>query len=263
MKHARKWSLAMAAGMLLALLVLYGPVATWLQSRQSWINPKSHEDAIYLVCGARAQDRRITALTNWLESKSKVEAIASPISAFSSPTLLIGNDPQKSLWCRKHQTNHTKTEWAVEKLTTNCEQSTVDDSHLSPPQSTLPLSHPPLSTVHSPQSTLPPPTISIVPGTFTNTDGEMAALATYLHEHPEIGSIALVTSRFHARRSLQRFRTHVGTQIAVGLIPGVKYWENRAPWIVLGELLKMLRDRLHLSQILTRPVDYTSSRVEA
>jgi hypothetical protein len=210
MKHIRR-ALIVALAAIAGVLLLCGPAATWLQSRHTWITPSTQVDAVYIVCGARAQTRRVTALTDWL-SHSESHA--------PRPTILVGNDPQKSLWCRQHQTNHTVTAWTQERLTTMI--------------TSLPS---------------PPP---VVPGTFRNTDGEMVALSAYLQEQPEIQSIALVTSRFHARRCLQRFHTHAETQTTTRVIPGIVWWENRAPWIVAGELLKMVRDNLHLSDVITR-----------
>jgi hypothetical protein len=245
--NRRRWCFAVAAGLPLMMVFLSGPAATWLQSRPSWADTETHVDAVYLVCGARAQARRITALNEWLErnsesQKSKVEIAPSDssVSDFkirisNSPRILIGNDPQKSLWCREHQTNHTRTGWAVEKLGSRW-GSTRENGHLADSESQI--------------SDLP---ITVVPGHFQNTDGEMIALGSYLKAHPEIQSIALVTSRFHVRRCLQRFHNHTDRALTVQIIPGVPWWENRAPWIVAGELLKMIRDSLHLSHILTRP----------
>lgn len=211
MKHTRKFCISLLT-LTATLLLLCGPAGTWLQSRETWAAPAAHRDAVYLVCGA-SQDRRISALLDWLERRQKTE----PRTPNSELRILIGNDPQKSLWCRKHQTNHTKTEWAEEKL--KAEIGTL---------------------------------LTTVPGSFSNTDGEMAALARHLKVHPEIQSIALVTSRFHARRLLQRYDKHIGQSPTVSLIPGVNYWENRAPWIILGEYAKLLRDQLGLTDKLTR-----------
>lgn len=205
--------------MLATLLVLCGPAATWLQSREAWAVPMRDWGAVYLVCGARAQDRRIQALLAWLPSYNAADA--------PSPVILIGNDPQKSLWCHSHQTNHTRTAWAVEKLA-----STV----------TLPL--------------------AVIPGSFHNTDGEMQALAAYLQQHTNITSVAMVTSRFHARRLLQRYHTHIGDHPPAGIVPGLPRWQNRAPWIVALEYLKLLRDRLGLTHLISRPAPSESPRPE-
>ena len=233
MKHARKFCISLLT-LIVTLLLLCGPGGTWLQSRETWADPDDNCDALYLVCGARAQDRRITALVEWTQH---VE-LGTPNSELR---ILIGNDPQKSLWCRKHQTNHTKTEWAEEKLKSETggqrseDEESLNNSALSSP-------------------------IVIVPGTFSNTDGEVAALAQYLKDHPEIQSIALVTSRFHARRLLQRYDKHIGQSPTVSIISGVNYWENRAPWIILGEYAKMLRDQLGLTNKLTRSDPRTAEK---
>ncbi len=295
MKHVRRFCIALIA-FAAFLAVLCGPAATHLQSRQTWADPADDWDAVYLVCGARAQDRRITALCRWIQRHTEIRSQKSeigsqhpetspilsphPTSHLPPPTILIGNDPQISLWCRKHQTNHTRSGWALEKLRseiggqrsevkglpspplmdTRIPATPVDESpnnfapnHFalsqqstsSDPSCSIP-SRSPL------QSSAPRPPTSVVPGNFHNTDGEMAALAAYLKAHPEIHSIALATSRFHSRRLLQRYQKHTGNHPNVGIIPGIAHWENRAPWIVLGEYLKMLRDRLGLTSHLTR-----------
>jgi len=234
-----KWG-GRAAGIVLLLLGgLCGPGATWLQIRHEWADPAQQWDAAYLVCGAQAQNRRIAAMTGWL---AQTASQASHEARAPLPTMLVGNDPYEGLWCRQHQTNHTRTEWAVEKLETWLASHTNTITHRDAPPS-----HAPRSTDHSPRS----PTV--VPGEFLNTDGEMIALAKHLEVHPEIQSIALCTSRFHGRRLLQRYRKHIGDHPRVGIIPGVGYWGNRAPWIVLGEYLKLLRDRLGLTNHVTRP----------
>jgi len=217
MKHARRFWISLTT-LATALVLICGPGATWLQSRHEWADPVQKWDAAYLVCGARAQNRRVTALSRWLRTRQEGNAPA-------DIQVLVGNDPYKGLWCRRHQSNHTRTEWALEKLA---------DS---------------FSTTAPSMSQAPP---VVVPGEFLNTDGEMIALAKHLESHPEIQSIALCTSRFHSRRLLQRYRKHNGDHPSVGIIPGVRYWENRAPWIVLGEYLKLLRDRMGLTNHLTR-----------
>jgi hypothetical protein len=216
MKHIKRFSVTILIATV-AIGLLCGPGATWLQARHAWIAPTETWDAVYLVCGARAQERRIAALCEWLDKEHD--------QLKPDLMILVGNDSQKSLWCRKHQTNHTRAEWTVEQL-----------------QEQIP-------------SGITPSTkqgITIVSGSFANTDGEMIALACFLDAHPEIEAIALTTSRFHSRRLLQRFRLHAGEDIEVGIVPGISYWENRAPWIVLGEYLKLLRDRLGLTNHLTR-----------
>ena len=54
------------------LLIICWPAATWLQSRKQWASPENQWDAIYLVCGARAQNNRIKALDLWMKQRSEV-----------------------------------------------------------------------------------------------------------------------------------------------------------------------------------------------
>ncbi|MFU8779897.1 MAG: ElyC/SanA/YdcF family protein [Kiritimatiellia bacterium] len=187
-----------------AVAVISGPMASRLQMRTQKPQHAQHMDAIYLVCGARAQARRLRTMHAWLKAQPQSDNIQ----------IWIGNDTQNSLWSRKHQRNLTRAEWAYEYAST----------HFA---------------THK---------IQILPGTFSNTDGEMLALARYVADRPEIRKVAFVTCGFHARRSLARFSKHASGNIAVSVIPVIPHWENRAPWIVTAEWLKILRDRLRLSQ---------------
>ncbi len=190
-----------------------GPAASWLQSRHDWADPRSSWDAVYLAAGGMAaQADRIAALTDWVARRHP----AAPL------VVLVGNDPAISLWCRVHQANHTRVGWAVERLAgvLDCEQA---------------------------RGCIAP---IIVPGRFSGTDGEMAALAAYLRLHPELTRVALVTSRFHARRLLCRARRHAtGRSLTFAVVPGIPHWRNRAPWIVLGEYAKLFRDSLGLMRV--------------
>jgi hypothetical protein len=127
----------------------------------------------------------------------------------------IGNDTQNSLWSREHQKNLTRAEWAFEYI-----------SDFIPTNATC----------------------RIIPGSFTNTDGEMAALGQYLSQRPDVKVVCLVTSGFHARRAWKRFKTHAPEHAQALIIPVTHHWENRAPWIVLMEWAKLLRDSVHLTQ---------------
>lgn len=187
-----------------------GPAASWLQSAGPRADPRAAWDAVYLVAGARAQDRRIGALTNWV-------AACSAQATTGGLQVLVGNDPQISLWCREHQTNHTRTAWAMEKL---------DRAFAAIPGVRR---------------------AEVVPGAFSSTDGEMRALHDYLATHPDVTRIALVTSRFHIRRTLDRARRH-NPSLVFGVVPGPRHWEDRAPWIVVSEYAKLLRDALGLSR---------------
>jgi uncharacterized SAM-binding protein YcdF (DUF218 family) len=199
----RKYLLGCLALLLALLTLLMGPAATALQMRQTTQSDPAQIDAVYLVCGARAQQQRLQALTTWLDQDKSAHVI-----------IWIGNDTQNSLWSRRHGRNLTRAEWARE--------------HISHQQRPNP--------------------ITILPGTFSNTDGEMESLARFLHETPNIQHLALVTSRFHIRRTLKRLAMYAPATTSISSIPTASQWEDRAPWIVAAEWLKILRDHGKLSQ---------------
>jgi len=207
-----------AVALVAALALLCGPAADWLQMRDCQADPTQSWDAVYLVCGARAQQRRIRALTAWVAH------------APSPPVILVGQDPQQSFWSRKHQRNLTRTEWGIEAMQEWKRAQYGEDAVK--------------------------PVIQVVPGAFSNTDGEMQALSTFLRGTPH-RRVALVTCRFHARRVMERLEKHSPGNIEFAIVPGTPYWENRAPWIVAAEYLKLLRDTLGHSQtpLLTRQAE--------
>jgi len=204
----RKWRnciFSAVIGVVVIVMIVTGPVATTLQLRSHWAPPAHSVDVVYLVCGARAQGRRLQTLKAWLAPTQRPDS--------QTTRIWIGNDTQNSLWSRKHQRNLTRAEWAT-RFATN----------------------------HFPEHE-----IKIVPGAFTNTDGEMHALAKALQNHADIQTIALVTCGFHARRTVQRFTKHADESVEIMIIPVIPHWENRAPWIVLAEWLKMIRDHFNLT----------------
>ena len=143
--------------------------------------------------------------------------------------VLIGNDSMKNRWSREHQRNLSTCEWAVRGL-----QEIFADVE-------------------------EPPRIEVVPGTIHNTDDEMRALALYLKAHSDSNAIVLVTSPFHVRRLVDRFRRYNG-EINVSVMPAKPDWRDRAPWIIVAELLKLARDRLGLTHapLLSRPAQSSS-----
>jgi hypothetical protein len=76
----------------------------------------------------------------------------------------------------------------------------------------------------------------------------MEHLGHYLRSRPGIRMLGLVTSPFHARRAYPRARVHCPASVMLGVIPGARTWEDRAPWIVAFELFKMVRDAVGLSR---------------
>jgi hypothetical protein len=211
---SKKW-VWLAVG--LAVLLVCWPGALRLQMRSIRVAPQNNPDAVYLVCGASAQNRRIDALASWLKRHAA--------AGQSAPTVLIGQDPQKSLWCRTHQTNHTVTVWAFEKLE--------------------------LALAEQPAK----PLMLAVPGEFSTTDGEMQALADYLRQHSSISSVALATSRYHARRCYERLQAHAPAGVSIGIIKGKPNWRDYSPITVGLEYAKIWRDRAGLSHapLISRP----------
>jgi len=113
-----------SAFVVVALVVLMWPAATWLQQRELNVQVDEKVDAVYLVAGAKAQDRRVAGLVEWMR----------PMAGAELPmTILIGSDPLISRWSRKHQRNLTMTEWAVEKMST-ANPWTTNHIHLVPGQ---------------------------------------------------------------------------------------------------------------------------------
>lgn len=211
------------------IVIICGPAASWLQTKKAWADPDKQWDAVYLVCGARAQNNRLKALDTWWQqhqaaSAHNLENIPSRANIPKNTLILIGSDDQQGLWCRKHQTNHSVTEWASNKISGKCSNKRS----------------PKLSINIQP---------TIVPGVFSNTDGEMQALVRFLKANSEIQSLALVTSRYHARRAFIRLMTHLDSneQITIGIVPGIKNINNRNPFVVILEYLKIFRDKLGLS----------------
>lgn len=206
----KKTALVLVTLLAIGICVLAGPVANWLQMRERVIPTEEQVDVLYLVCGARSQHRRLYAMLEYLAGLPDENGL---------PLLLVGNDAENSLWSRSKQRNLTRAEWAVEHL----RKALEDDAAISP-------------------------VIILVPGDFHGTDGEMEALAAFLASAPEIDSLGLVTSPFHARRTVSRLRKYNSSETRIYLVPFEAGWIDRNPVRVLSELLKMLRDSAGLSR---------------
>ncbi len=205
-RQRRKRRLLKAAlGVALALILLSGPLGTWVQSRGRLVAPETHAGAVYLVAGARAQDRRVDAAVGF------VSAMTNRV-----PVVLIGNDELASRWSSDDQRNLTMGEWAVRKVSCRLDEKGRDVD------------------------------VRLLDGGFGGTHREMEILAGYLDAHPEISTLALVTSPYHARRCVKRLETRVDGKVVVHVVPVEPSIGDRAPWIVAAELAKMIRDSLGL-----------------
>jgi len=130
-------------------------------------------------------------------------------------TVLVGNDRARGRWSREHQRNLAAGEWGKRRILDGAPEGSLS--------------------------------VRMVPGAFAGTDGEMEALALFLESRGDIGSVALVTSGFHIRRVLRRFDEYSGGEVRACAVAAT-HWTDRAPWIVAGELLKMVRDAMGLSR---------------
>lgn len=138
----------------------------------------------------------------------RVEAVALLTASWTNhaPIILTGNDHARGRFERNAGRNLMIGEWAVLKL-----QSRKADA-------------------------------ALVNGVFNGTDGEMRALGVWLAAHPEVKSVALVTSPFHARRTVWRLGHHLNRLLEVTVFLPPEEWRDRAPWTVLAEVAKMARD---------------------
>jgi hypothetical protein len=210
---------------LVFVVVLMWPVATWLQCREVWIADEMTPDAVYLVAGSHEQDRRINGIVLFLRDKEASLRLKNGDEKGQTNTplqILIGNDMLISRWSSEEQRNLKKAEWAVKKLEEKApvQQAQKDGQVI----------------------------IKIVPGQFSNTDGEMVALGAFLKKQPEIRTLALATSLYHLRRAVWRLREHLDRDLAIVAVKDPPAWHDRLPWVVAGEMCKMVRDAMGLSQ---------------
>ena len=215
MKRDRTRRLLIAGAVLITVgtIILMWPAATWLQGRELWVDPAADTDALYLVAGARDQDRRISGLIQYCKSRE--------MAGENLPVILTGND---------REVRYDVPELYQGRLL-------VDLAHVKIPAL--------LGCVLENGSV---PAIRTVPGTFYGTDGEMAALARYLGDHPELRHLILTTSPYHVRRAVLRLQAHTPDNLRVSVIRLRPGWGDRNPVLVLSELVKIVRDSLGLSQ---------------
>ncbi|OGV69676.1 MAG: hypothetical protein A2283_17095 [Lentisphaerae bacterium RIFOXYA12_FULL_48_11] len=214
----------MVAGVVFVVILAW-PVENWLEYREKHASGKKLPDAVYLVAGSIDQDRRIDALINFLSF-----SITNSAAKDTGIIVLVGNDRLKSRWSREEQTNLTRAEWGV-KILQNMLKMKIRTAGAGLLQKE------------------PAARVEIVPGKFGGTDGEMEALGSYLWNHKEIKRLVLVTSPFHVRRTLQRLSMYQPNVVAVEVVTAKEEWTDRAPWTVLGEIVKMGRDSLGFSRV--------------
>lgn len=196
----------------IGIVVLMWPAATWLQGRELWVRPTDPVDALYLVAGARDQDRRIRGLIQYCKLREVADA--------GMPVILVSNDREVRYDIPQRYAGRMLVDLAQVKIPAllGCvlEAKTVPD-------------------------------VRSVPGIFYGTDGEMAMLAAYLNGQPAIRRLAVSTSPYHVRRVVLRLQAHQRDDIEIRVIRLRPGWRDRNPVLVLSELVKMVRDALGLS----------------
>ena len=190
------------------LAVLCGPVATWLQSKELH-DTQDSPDAVYILSGERHSHLRDQGFEEYLRT----------LPERADVTILLGMSDTVGRWSPEHQRNLLVHEWRQIEINRILKES----------------GRPALK-------------VLLVPGTYTGTDGEMEALAAYLEDQSSIGTLALLSSSFHLRRSHTRLKAYLQRDLSLFLIPAAS-WEDRMPWTVALELGKMLRDKLGWSRV--------------
>ena len=131
-----------------------------------------------------------------------------------APQVLLTNDGIFASWSQKHQRNLYLVEWAREDLL-----------EIGVPENTITLLHYTASgTIHDALNTL-----------------------EYIHTHPEIRNLLVVTSDYHTRRTLWTFRRVFegqGTQIGVCPVPDPSESWWRRTGVLYLEFLKYLYYRV-------------------
>ena len=192
------------------LLITYLTAARWLQHRSAWLTHYAEVDAIYILAGAPSRSERMDALLDWIKHYDCRPA-----------TILIPEDRATGLYRSPNG-----------KLlpVAHCQ---IDQLHHAYPSST-------------PQTHIAAHKVEIVPGHYHGTDGEMQALAKYLAPHPDLRRIALITSRSHIRRALQRGKAHIADPRIIGVIPARATASDYSLRRVAPEYLQLVRDSLGL-----------------
>jgi len=210
MQFSKKKLLYSVAVISVLAVVLVWPAATWLECRERKYDAENLPDAVYLVAGAKDQNRRIERL---------VDLYISLLMRTNSqiPIILVGNDRLKGRWSSVAQTNLTAGEWAIKHIDEKLQPMIKAEKHKL--------------------------RFEIVPGVISGTDSEMKVLAQYLGEHAGLRELVVVTSPFHVRRTVERLNRYLVCPVGIHAATARNKWNDRAPWTVLSELFKMIRDR--------------------
>ncbi|MDP6526160.1 MAG: hypothetical protein QGH42_04305 [Kiritimatiellia bacterium] len=200
----RSWHFVVLA-LLLVVLVLAGPAATWLQARQSWCDKGDAVDVLYVMDGADIA-LRVGGIVSWIMAGGSVRVI------------LIPRSDMQGAWSLDDGRRLTVTEWTKKMLRdqfraagTSSEDEGVD--------------------------------VRVVSVRLDGTRAELASLDW--GSVKDVGSIvAVATARHHIRRALYHTRHRLSPVRRLVAIPASPSWKDRAPWVVTVELLKLARDTI-------------------
>ncbi len=178
-------------------------------------------DILYLVAGARAQERRVTTLARYARELARLTPAPSAL-----PEIWIGNDFEIGYWSKIHGRNLTRAEWAVVKLGDRLGDAA--DRY----------------------------EVHIVPGRAWGTDGEMAGLAEAVRHRIEALDnrgdrpprlVTLVTCPSHSRRVAARLREHAPRTLSIHVLKSPDRLREWLPWVTFAEWTKIVRDSAGMS----------------
>ncbi len=216
----RLWFILLFALALLALNIIAG-----IGLRRHWATRSAAldndiPDILYLVAGARAQERRVTALAGYARELARLTP-----PPLALPEIWIGNDFEIAYWSKSHGRNLTRAEWAVVKLVDRLE----DDADRFD--------------------------VHIVPGRAWGTDGEMAGLAEAVRRRLEALDdrgrspllVTLVTCPSHSRRVATRLRSYAPDTLSMKVLTSPDHLREWLPWVTFAEWSKIARDTAGMS----------------
>ncbi len=200
------------AGAMLVVLALIGSVLSWPVA--GWLEGRE--------CWL-ADDARVDAVYILAGSSDGARGrgvVAWLLAGGKTGRILVPFDDMKGSWSRRDQRNLTMGEWTLRALSEALDEAGLDV------------------------------TVEVVEADMRGTDAEVASIARLVEQRPDLQTIALNTSRFHMRRTRMRASRYFAE--APGMIPGVRTWQDRSPWVAGIEVLKMVRDGMGLTQVVRR-----------
>ncbi len=194
----------------LSMVLLLGVCALLYGPIATWL--ECHE--CWLLPDARVDAIYVMA---GMRERDRVEGVVHWLQqGGQAERILLSRNPNKGRWSSRDQRNLSMGEWTLRFM-----REELAGAELNVP-------------------------VEVVETDMGGTDPEVASVARLLSQRPDLETVALATSRFHLRRTRQRAARHFDPP--PGMIPGMRTRHDRAPVVVMLELLKLLRDRLGLSR---------------